>query len=241
MMEDHYEFFELSKVEDNKILVITFNRPPVNALTQACYEELIHIMNMIANDKQISAAVLKSSNRLFSAGADVKVLEKDTEKQAAIRKDFLRKAIKSLYECPVPLITAVNGAAVGAGAIFAACGDIVIASDDAFFSLPEINVGIIGGAKGLSRFLPPQKVRTMVLTGMKVSAVEAYRLGGVETVVGKEQLLKKALEYARTIADKGYYATRKWKESLLMTENLGPLEGFYLEQTLSQELLALRD
>jgi|SRR5690625_626713 len=240
-MEEKFKYYELKRVHDKKVLIVTFNRAPVNALTQKCYEELIDIMNIVQNDECICSVVLQSGNRLFSAGADVNNLKNDTEILATIRKDFLRKAIKCLYECPVPLICAVNGGAVGAGAIFAACGDIVLASEDAFFSLPEINIGIVGGAKGLSRFLPQQKVRAMVLTGMKVPAEEAYRLGGVEEVVEKEGLTDKALDYAKAIADKGYYASRKWKESLILTERLGPLEGFYVEQTLSQELTTLRE
>ena len=136
----------------------------------------------------------------------------------------------------MPLIVAVNGAAVGAGAVFAATGDIIIVSEDAFFSIPESKVGVVGAATALKRLLPPQKIRALALTGGKITAQELYNLGAVEAVVPTDELQEKALAYAKLVADKGYLAVRKWKESLLVTETVGPREGLLIEQCLSQEL-----
>lgn len=238
-MSHSYNFFETKRDYENKVMTISFNRSPVNALTKECYIELLDILTEISHDEEICVAVLRSSNRLFSAGADINNLKNDNPQQAAIRREHFRRCVETLYKFPVPLVCAVNGAAVGAGAILAACGDIIVAADDAFFSLPEINVGAIGGAKSLSRFLPAQKIRAMVLTGNAVSADEAYRLGGVESIVDVTDLEEKAMEYARGIADKGYLAARKWKQALIVTESVGTLEGLYIEQTLGQELSVL--
>lgn len=233
------QYFEVTHTYDNRILVVTLNRPPVNALIKEIYQELSSIINYANENLEICAVILQSKGRLFSAGADVLQLAKDSPEEAAIRRPVLRKVAYDLYNCAVPLITAVNGAAIGAGAVFAATGDIIIASEDAFLAIPEINVGVVGGAKGLSRLIPPQKIRALALTGNRISAQEIYQYGGIEAIVPQDQLHFKALEYAKGISDKGSLAVRKWKEALLITENLGPREGFMIEQCLGQELTLL--
>jgi len=232
-----FQNFEVAFAEeDSRIVIVTMNRPPVNALTSTSYEEVCAIVQMLHDNQHISAVVLRSEGKVFCAGADVKTLASDTMQDAAIRRALLRKAAHEFYNAPVPIIAAVQGGAVGAGAILAASSDIVIASDNAFFALTEIDIGVVGGAKGLSRFLPPQKIRAMVFTGQRVPASEAYRLGGVEAVVSPDELLPTAMNYAKLIASKGSIAVRKWKESLLLTESVGPREGFMIEMCLSQEL-----
>lgn len=228
-------YFEVSKTYDNRILEVIINRPPVNAFIKESYEELSSIINYANTDPELCVMVLKSNGKHFSAGADVKKLQDDSAREASIRRATLRKSGADLYSCNIPVIAAVNGAAIGAGSVFAGSADVIIASECAQFSIPEINHGIVGGAKGLSRIFPPQKIRVMALTGMKVSAQEAYRLGGVEAIVSLDELHSKALEYAEKISDKGSTAVRKWKESLLITENVGAAEGLYIEQCLSQE------
>lgn len=231
-----YKYYDLDQVYNNKVLIVTLNRPPVNAFIKESYEELSSIVSYANNSQELCALILQSKSKHFSAGADVKQLGLDGPQEAAVRRAALRKAGFDFYTCGIPVIAAVNGAAVGAGAVFSASADIVIASKEAHFSIPEIDVGVVGGAKGLGRLFPPQKIRTMALTGMKVSAEEAHRLGGIEAVVPLENLHEMALEYAKIVADKGVMAVRKWKEALLVTESVGPREGLLIEQCLSQEL-----
>lgn len=228
--------FKVAREYDDRILVVTMSRAPVNAFIKESYLELSAIINYVNYSTDICAVVLNSDQSIFSAGADVKQLAKDSVEEGALRRPILRRAGSDFYSCEVPIIVAVHGAAVGAGAVFAAAGDIIVASDDAFFSIPEINVGVVGGASGLHRLLPPQKIRSLALTGGRITAKEVYDLGGVEAVVPKEELKEKALSYARLVADKGVLAVRKWKEALLVTEAVGPREGLLIEQCLSQEL-----
>lgn len=240
-MSGQYQTFEVELTDDQRVLVVSINRPPVNAFVKESYEELCSIMEMVRKSETICSVILRSNGRLFSAGADLNQLKNDSPQKAVFRRAKLREAAHALYTCPVPLITAVNGAAVGAGAIFAACGDIIMASQDAFFSIPEINVGVIGGAKGLSRLLPPQKIRVLALTGARISAQEIFQYGGIEEIVETECLHDKAMEYAQMIANKGYYAVRKWKEALIMTESMDISTGFLIEQGFSQELALIRE
>lgn len=234
---DTLQYFKLELTYDDKVLIVTLNRPPVNAFIKESYMELSSIIAYVHASDTICAVILKSDGRMFSAGADVKRLADDTLQEAAVRRSVLRKAGGDLYTCPVPVISAVNGAVIGAGAGFASYGDIIIAMEDAFFAIPEINVGVVGGAIDLKRLLPPQKIRSLALTGRRISAREIYQYGGIEAIVeSREELLEKALEYAQEISDKGFLAVRKWKESLLAIENAGLNEGTYIEQCLSQEL-----
>lgn len=233
-----YQYYKLELVSEQRILVVTLNRPPVNAFIKESYLELIDIINHVNNSTTICTMVLRSEANIFSAGADVKQLAKDDAIASAIRRPILRKVGYELYTCSVPLVVAVNGAVVGAGAGFAACGDIIVGSEDAYFSIPEINIGVVGGATDLQRMLPPQKVRALGLTGGKISVQEIFSYGGIESVVAKEDLYDEALKYAEIVADKGYLAVRKWKESLLLTENVGVMEGTFIDQCLSQELSA---
>ncbi|WP_067726521.1 enoyl-CoA hydratase-related protein [Oceanobacillus damuensis] len=232
------KYFKVSFENDNKILIVTINRPPINAFIKESYIELMSIINYVNSNESIGVMMLKSDVRLFSAGADTKRLDSDNLKQASIRRSILRKTISEFYNCLVPVICAVNGAAVGVGAVFAASSDIIIASDKAFFALPEIDVGLVGGAKGISRIFPPQKIRTMALTGKRIYAEEVYRYGGIEEIVPEDELYDKALEYAKTISDKGVYAVRKWKESFLITENPNSIDSYIMiEQCINQELV----
>lgn len=233
--------FKLNYEHDNKVLVVTFNRPPVNAFSYEAYEEVSEIVDYVKKEEGIGALVFRAEGKVFSAGADIKELAKSTAKHATERRQVLRKAGTDFQECPVPVISAVHGGATGAGATFSASADFVIASPEAFYSLPEIDVGVVGGAKELEGFLPIKKVKMMALTGEKVYAEEIHRLGGIEKVVSKEELYDTALNYAKTIADKGIVIARKWKEALIATAGVGLDEGNLIEQGISQELGTLLD
>jgi enoyl-CoA hydratase len=234
-----YQFFQSELVHNEDVLVITMNRPPVNAFVKESYEELSSILNDATNNQHIGAIVFQSGQRMFSAGADVKQLAEDAKappEVAATRRTFLRKAWNDLYTCQIPVVVALNGATVGIGAVLAACGDIIIAEEDAFLALPEINIGLVGGAKGLTRLLPPQKIRSLALTGNRLSVKEVYKYGGIEEITTLENLHPTALQYAKDIADKGAKTARKWKESFILTSETGIGEGILIETNLNQEL-----
>lgn len=239
MIEKEFDYYNLELTHDNKILIVTFSRPPVNAFIKECYEELSEIVNYVNVSDEITSVLLNSDQKYFSAGADVKQLKKDEGAPQSVigdRRTKLRKSWHDLSTCRVPVVVAVNGGAVGMGAAIAACGDIIIADENAFLSIPEINIGLVGGASSLKRLIPPQKVRTLALTGKKLSVEDIYKYGGIEEVVPSKELNKVALNYAKEIADKGYKTIRKWKEAIILTENSSVSEGALIESCLSQEL-----
>jgi enoyl-CoA hydratase len=224
---------------EGRVMVATLSRPPVNALVQSVYSEIMEIVEEVNRDDRVACLLLRAEGRNFCGGADKNEFLTATPEASNVRRPLLRGAVEALHACAVPLVVAVQGAAAGAGALIAACGDIIIASEDAFFVIPEIDLHVVGAAKGLSKIVPYQKARAMALTGSKLFARELAMMGGVEEVIARSGLDARALEVAHCTADKGYLTARKWKEALLINERLGPREGLIVEQMLSQEIISL--
>ena len=143
---------------------------------------------------------------------------------------IVRDCFWALSDCPLPVIGAINGAAVGAGLALVACCDVIIASENARFALPEINAGVLGGGRHLQRMVGPYKTRKMFYTGEFVTAEEFHRLGAVEKVVPAGELMAEARALADVIATKSPIGLRLAKESLNRVEDLGLKDGYRLEQ-----------
>src|SRR5690625_624928 len=201
-------YYRLERSLDNKLLIVTLNRPPANAFNIESYEELLSIINYIDSNKSIHVVVLRAEGKLFSGGADINAIKNDSETRALKRRMYLRIVASELRKCSVPVVISINGAAVGAGAILAACGDIIVAAENAYFSLPEIDVGVIGGAKYLSRILPMRKVRSIALTGERVPVKEAYNYGGIDAVVEADKLDERSEEHTSELQSRGHLVCR---------------------------------
>ncbi|MEO8303137.1 MAG: enoyl-CoA hydratase/isomerase family protein [Betaproteobacteria bacterium] len=225
------------------VAIVALARPPVNALGRDLREELLRTFDALQDRNDVRAIVLTARGKVFCAGADIK------EKQALgsapgdhLRANRLtREAFYCILDSSKPVIAAVNGAALGAGFVLAACCDLIFAADTAVFGMPEIDVGLGGGASFLQRILPPSKMRRMMLTGERVPAAELHRLGAVEACLPDAQLLPAALGVAATIAAKAPSAVRTIRESFLTVEGLGLREGFKLEQNYTTTLSKTED
>jgi len=182
--------------------------------------------------------VLTAKGRVFCAGADIKEKAALAEGEGDyVRANRLtRDVFFCLLDSSKPVIAAVQGAALGAGCVLAACCDMIFAAEGAVFAMPEIDVGQGGGASFLQRILPPSKVRRMVLTGERVPASEFYRLGAAEACLPEAELLPAAIAMAQTIAAKSAAAVRRIRTSLPAVEALELREGFRLEQLYTTEL-----
>jgi enoyl-CoA hydratase len=231
---------------EGRVAVVALDRPPVNALTVDGYRQLTAAFAAIADNPDVSVAVLHSALlNVFCAGADVKDLERnlaaensayDEERQAAADDLF-----RAILHCPVPVIGCVNRKALGAGAVMLACCDFRVASDRAEIGLTEINVGRCGGGRHLSRILPQGCVRRMYFTGQPLSASEAHRLGGFEEIVADGSEFGRAMELAQQIASKSPIAVRIGKEALDASEGKSVAEGYRLEQACTLRLGATED
>jgi len=208
------EFIRLEK--RGRTGVITLDRPPVNALTYQMYAELHEVFEEVGKDSDIWCAVIRAQGKLFCAGNDVRELNSRADGSAGF-EDYgamVEKGLSAVVKCPVPVIAAVQGTAVGAGFCICTYSDVVLASDRAKFGITEIKVGIIGGAPEASWSLPPKVVRYMALTGDLLTAEEAFRYGLVRKIVPEESLLDEALALAERITANPPAALRYMKESL---------------------------
>lgn len=219
------------------VATVTLDRPPVNAVNAEMREDLITAFDAISDREDIRVAVLTGAGKNFCAGADLKDRPKTGEPGEYWRHNRLtRETTNAIRECAKPVVAAVNGAALGAGlGLMAAC-DIFLASDDAVFGMPEINVGLAGGATTLHALFGRSRMRRMLLTGFRVSAAEMYRLGVIEASVPRERLLDEAMSIAREIAEKSPLGIRYAKQSCNFVELMPPRDAYRVEQGYTVEL-----
>ncbi len=227
---------------DGSVATVTLDAPPVNAFSLARYIEITEVFTELAVDDDLCCVVLTAAgDRAFSAGLDLHEFLATPVDQDDERQRIGLAAFDAVGSCPVPLIGAINGAAFGAGMVFASLCDTRIAADTARFALPEINVGRCGGAAHAGRLISQGMVRRMFFTGEPIDAAEALRIGLVEAVVPSVELAVAAADLAHRIAAKSPLGLRVGKQSLNAIEGLPVKEGYEIEQSFSAKLVQTRD
>jgi enoyl-CoA hydratase len=202
-------------IDDDGVAQIVMDNPPVNALTVAGWFELADTVTNLGRDPRARVVVLRAEGRGFNAGVDIKEMQNTEGFEALIganRGCFA--AFAAVYDCKVPVIAAVHGYCLGGGIGLVGNADVIVASDDATFGLPEVERGALGAATHLARLVPQHKMRAMVFTAATATARELEHYGSVLRVVPKDQLRDAALEVARSIAAKSPTVIRAAKESL---------------------------
>ncbi|KXF50714.1 crotonase [Rhodococcus sp. SC4] len=236
------EFKFLHWTVDGRVATVTMDNPPVNAVTGEMYEEIRRFFGDVGRYvPEARAIVLTGAGRHFCGGSDLSGFKTLTPDNAPTRMKLVREAFWSIYDSPVPVIAAVHGVAVGTGLAIAASCDLVIAAEGARFGLPEVGVGMMGGAKHASRLVPQALVRYLHLTAEMMPAEEVARYGGVLSVVPPEKLLDKASAVAGKIARHSPVALRFAKQSLNEIEYRDLKGGYEYEQGLSGKLSAYAD
>ncbi|WP_245516116.1 enoyl-CoA hydratase/isomerase family protein [Ancylobacter aquaticus] len=217
------------------VQLLTLNRPASgNAINLAMAEELNHWLWELYVDAGATRCVVLTGagERIFCGGGDMK--ERQTMDPSAVRRQraLMERLIRQLTDCPVPIIAAVNGAAVGAGCEIVAAVDFAYASEAARFSLPEVRRGISPGA-GATQTIPRacgvRRAREIILTGAMFSAAEALEWGLVNKVVPAAALLEETLGVARMIASNAPLAVRQAKQALDVAEDADFATGFRFE------------
>ena len=223
--------------DDQGIAEIVVDVPPVNALTVAGWFELAEKVTAAGKDPATRVVVLRSEGKGFNAGVDIKEMQNSEGFAALIGANKgCFAAFAAVYDCPVPLIAAVNGFCVGGGIGLVGNADIVIASDDAFFGLPEVDRGALGAATHLARLVPQHKMRAMVYTGATATAAELHAFGSVLQVVPRDELRAAAFEVAASIAAKSPTVMRVAKESLNGIDLWDVKRSYRFEQGFTFEL-----
>jgi len=222
-------------IKNNGVAELMMDKPPVNAFSSQDLEELAPIVSALGEDPKIKVIIIYAVGRGFCGGSDIKELAENPACVSKVNRAAFN-AFKAIHRCQVPVISAVHGFALGTGAAIVGSSDIVIASEGAKFGLPEINVGMLGGASHMLRILPLSKVRTMYYTGQPIRAEEMYRLGAIEKVVPKEILLETARELAKEIASKSSIGLRLAKEALNAIEPVDLEVNYRFEQGYTFEI-----
>ena len=226
------------------IALVTMDAPPVNAQGAQFHQEMMLVFDTISDMADVRVAILTGAGKHFSAGADMVSRAKNIEPEPGWRWQHNRRArecFHSIMECRKPVIGAVNGVALGAGLGVAASCDILVCSEDALFGLPEINVGLLGGARHTMRLFGHSRTRRMMLTGYRVPGPELYRLGVVEACVPVGELMDCAMGFAREIASKSPIATILAKHTLNAIEEMTLRDGYRFEQNMTAELSRYED
>src|SRR6266540_5060451 len=167
-------------VDGDGIAEVVMDNPPVNALTVAGWFELADTIRGLGDDPRVRVVILRAEGKGFNAGVDIKEMQRTEGFHALVganRGCFA--AFAAVYECAVPVIAAVHGYCLGGGIGLVGNADIVVASDDAYFGLPEVDRGALGAATHLARLVPQHKMRAMVYTGARASAAELYAWGSI--------------------------------------------------------------
>lgn len=224
------------------VALVTLDRPPVNALNREARERLVAVFDEISEREDIRVAVLTGAGKTFCAGADLK-----DRPDAELAGDFLRhnritrETGNAIKECNKPVIAAVNGPALGAGlGLMAAC-DIFLASENATFGMPEINVGLAGGISMLRTLFGRSNTRRMFFTGQRVSAQDLLERNIIEAVTSLDELVPMAMEIAREIASKSPIAIAYAKQAANMVDLMPQKDAYRFEQNFTMALSKTED
>lgn len=212
-------------------------RPPANAVDRDMYIEIAELFG--APDvigAALQAIVLSGEGNHFCAGNDLDEFATMTPENGTERMWRVREAFFAIQDCPVPVVAAVHGAALGTGLCLAVSSDIVVIARDARIGLPELTVGVMGGARHLARVVPQAMVRRIYLTGEPVTGEELAAATGAVIACDKADLLDRALGIARRIACFSPKAVRLSKMILNRIETMDLKAGYAFEQRFTVEM-----
>ncbi len=235
---------------------LTFNRPEVrNSFTPEILVRLAETWDEIDHDDNVRAVIITGAGTVaFSAGADLGRLIPLFTRARAPEDEWDRKLLENRrladiamlrgYSVSKPVIAAINGFCIAGGMELIQATDLRVASETASFALQEVRWGIVPAAGSIARLqrqIPYCKAMEILLTGNRIDAQEAYRIGLVNYVVPPADVIAKALELARTIAENGPLAVRKIKEGVERCSGVTLKEGFKIENEVAAEVMRSED
>ena len=213
---------------------LVLNKPPVNAFNSAEWAGIAAEINDLGEQDAVRVIVISAEGKGFCAGVDIKELGAEPAKIVPVNKGNY-DTFEAIHRNPKPVILAIHGFVLGGGIGMAGAADILVASECATFGVPEVDRGAMGGGAHLQRLFPVQKVRHMYFTGEFIDAAEAWRLGAVEKVVPRDELVPAAMTIARAIAAKSPRMVALAKEGLNAIEDGDLEEKYRREQGLTLE------
>ncbi|SDH97803.1 enoyl-CoA hydratase [Alteribacillus persepolensis] len=227
------------------LAIVTINNPPVNSLTQEVMNEFHRAIDLLAKNEHIQAVIITGAGeKAFVAGADIKQflsLDEQDGRQLSLDGQLVFEKMEQL---PVPVICAVNGAALGGGFELALACDIRIAAENAKLGLPEVGLGLIpgyGGTQRLTRLIGLGKAKEIIFTGKPLSAQEAHQIGLVEKAVPEKNALEAAKDMAAHMMKNSPQAISKAKMALHKALETHLQDGLEIEAHLFGKAMATKD
>jgi enoyl-CoA hydratase len=239
---DNYEFIRIEV--DDRLATVTLNRPDsLNAVNPGLHRELERVWLDLAEDTDVNAIVLTGAGRAFCAGGDVKGMSSRAGAGEGRRSTLVtpaqgRRLIQNMLEVEQPIIGAINGDAVGLGATIALLCDVIVASEKARFADTHVKVGIVagdGGAVIWPLLIGPARAKEFLMRGNFVNGADAARMGLVNYAVAPEDVMPKAREIARELADGPRWAIR-WSK-LAVNKWLKEQVNLILDASLAYEMV----
>jgi enoyl-CoA hydratase/carnithine racemase len=240
----HYECIKVEKAD--KLATVTLNRPDsLNAVNPQLHHELERIWIDLAEDSDVNAILLTGAGKAFCAGGDVKGMASRSggggeggQRRFALNPAGGKRLVQNMLEVEQPIIGAINGDAVGLGATIALFCDVIVASEKARFGDPHVRVGIVagdGGAVIWPLLIGPARAKEFLMRGHLVNGAEAAKMGLVNYAVSPEEVLPKARELARELADGPTWAIR-WSK-LSVNKWLKDQLNLILDASLAYEMI----
>jgi len=215
---------------------VVIDHPPVNALDVAGWFALADALLAAGRVPGNRVVILRAEGRGFCAGVDIKEIRAEGGEALVGANRGCAAAFAAVYDCDVPVIAAVQGFCLGGGIGLVGNADMIVATDDATFGLPEVDRGALGAATHLARLVPQHRMRQMVYTARPASADELARYGSVARVVPRADLRRAAIEMAEEIAGKSPSIIRRAKESLNAIDPVDVKRSYRFEQGFTYEL-----
>lgn len=242
MMADTLTIGSLSlELAPSGVALVTYSRPPVNAVSLSVYEDLGRLTDAIDCNPAIKAVVMTAPEkaRAWCGGADLNDFRGITKEQRAERYAFINRQLPRFHALDRPTIAAIEGPAIGVGMVLASLFDFRVASEDARFALPEIDFGLMSGCAGrfVALRLPEPKLREMLYTGRKFTAREIEPTGFFNYVTPPGGALARAMALAEELAAKDSVAMRARKRDSLSLEGTGWFDAYLSAQGASVALV----
>lgn len=226
-----------------RVAVITFDRPPVNAIDGPTKDELIGVARDLAVEPELGAVVI-TGPRHFAAGDDIKEMAGLDRGFAVQGHERISEAVSAVAAIPVPVVAAVTGFALGGGCELALAADFRVAALDSTWGLPEVHLGLIpggGGTQRLPRLVGAARAKRMIYLGETISGAEAAAWGLVDDAVPTDQVLTHARSLARELTRRAPIAVRAAKRAIDGGLDTDLFSGLRLEEALFASVFSTRD
>jgi len=231
----------LKTQKDGNILIVTLDRPPMNLFDHDLYNETKELFTSINQMDDVYVVVVEAAGKNFSAGNDVAEFKTLDSSNIEEHYKIVGEGLTAVYNCIKPTVAAVQGYAIGAGLAMPACCDVIIASEDATFILPEIKVGIVGASEFLMMLVPRKIARYYTYTGKPIPAHRLYEWGSVLEVVPKNRLRDTALRVANELLESAPQALEGYKQAMNANDDERLLEKYYKEAEYGYDFIPTDD